>query len=93
MKYDHNNISPLDNRYSTKIPEIRETFSEYALIKTRFNIEINWLLYICQKYPKFFSSISNSSKNKIIKFRDNFDDKSLIQIKKIEKKQIMMLKQ
>ena len=86
MKYEHNNISPLDNRYSTKIPEIRETFSEYALIKTRFNIEINWLLYICQKYPKFFSSISNSSKNKIIKFRDNFDDKSLIQIKKIEKK-------
>ena len=86
MKYDHNNISPLDNRYSTKISEIRDSFSEYALIKTRFIIEINWLLYICQKYPKYFSTISKSSLRKIISFRDSFDDRSVIKIKKIEKK-------
>ena len=86
MKYDHNNISPLDNRYSTKISEIRDSFSEYALIKTRFIIEINWLLYICQKYPKYFSTISKPSLRKIISFRDSFDDRSVIKIKKIEKK-------
>ena len=34
MKFEHNNISPLDNRYSNKISEHREAFSEKSLIKT-----------------------------------------------------------
>ena len=85
MKFDHNNISPLDNRYLSKIEDIRSIFSEYSLLETRFLIEINWLLYLCQKYPNYFSKLSNQSKNKIIKFRDSFDDKSVLEIKKIEK--------
>ena len=85
MKFDHNNISPLDNRYLSKIEDIRSIFSEYSLLNTRFLIEINWLLYLCQKYPDYFSKLSNQSKNKIIKFRDSFDDKSVLEIKKIEK--------
>ena len=85
MKYDHNNISPLDNRYANKIPDIRNTFSEHTLIKTRFIIEINWILYLCNKYPKYFIKLNKVSINKIIKFRDNFDDKSVLKIKKIEK--------
>ena len=85
MKFDHNNISPLDNRYLSKIEDIRSIFSEYSLLKTRFLIEINWLLYLCQKYPNYFSKISNQSKNKIMKFRDSFNDKSVLEIKKIEK--------
>ena len=62
MKFDHNNISPLDNRYLSKIEDIRSIFSEYSLLKTRFLIEINWLLYLCQKYPNYFSKLSNQSK-------------------------------
>ena len=85
MKFNHNNISPLDNRYSSKIEDIRSIFSEYSLLKTRFIIEINWLLFLCEKYPNYFSKISNQSKNKIIKFRDSFNDKSVLEIKKIEK--------
>ena len=85
MKFDHNNISPLDNRYLSKIEDIRSIFSEYSLLKTRFIIEINWLLFLCEKYPNYFSKISNQSKNKIIKFRDSFNDKSVLEIKKIEK--------
>ena len=45
VKFDHNNISPLDSRYAEKIAPIRESFSEKALIKTRFLIEINWLIF------------------------------------------------
>jgi len=84
MKYDHNNISPLDSRYANKIPEIRNAFSEHALIKTRFIIEINWILYLCNKYPKHFYKINKTTANKINKFRDTFDDKSVLKIKKIE---------
>ena len=86
MKFEHNNISPLDNRYSNKISEHREAFSEKSLIKTRFIIEINWLLFLCKKYPNYFNKISKSSESKIIKFRNNFDDKSVLKIKQIDKK-------
>tara|TARA_B100000579_G_scaffold105676_1_gene84120 strand:+ start:554 stop:1900 length:1347 start_codon:yes stop_codon:yes gene_type:complete len=85
MKFNHNNISPLDNRYSSKIEDIRGIFSEHNLIKTRFVIEINWLIYLCEKYPKYFSKISKPTKNKLLKFRDSFNDKSVLEIKKIEK--------
>ena len=86
MKFKHNNISPLDNRYSNKISEHRETFSEKSLIETRFIIEINWLLFLCKKYPNYFKKISKSTENKIIEFRNNFNDKSVLKIKQIERK-------
>ena len=84
MKFDHNNISPLDSRYANKIAPIRESFSEKALIKTRFLIEINWLIFLCEKLPKYFPKLSKISINKILKFRDSFSDKDVLKIKKIE---------
>ena len=59
MKYEHNNISPLDNRYSLKILDTRACFSEHELVKQRFIIEIEWLIYLCDKYPKFFKPLKN----------------------------------
>ena len=84
MKFEHNNISPLDSRYAEKIVPIREAFSEKALIKTRFIIEINWLLFLCNKMPNDFPKLSKTSINKILKFRESFSDKDVIEIKKIE---------
>ena len=84
MKFEHNNISPLDSRYAEKIAPIRESFSEKTLIKTRFIIEINWLLFLCKKLPKDFPKLSKISFNKILKFRDSFSDKDVLKIKKIE---------
>ena len=68
MKFDHNNISPLDNRYLSKIEDIRSIFSEYSLLKTRFLIEINWLLYLCQKYPKYFLNYQINQKIRLLNF-------------------------
>ena len=84
MKYDHDNISPLDNRYANKISQFRSNFSESALIKIRFEIEIEWLLFLCTKLSKSFKPLSNESIKKINSFKSNFDDKYVIQIKKIE---------
>ena len=84
MKYDHDNISPLDNRYANKISQFRSNFSESALIKIRFEIEIEWLLFLCTKLSKSFKPLSNESIKKINNFKSNFDDKYVIQIKKIE---------
>ena len=86
MKFEHNNISPLDNRYSSKILDTRLCFSEAELIKQRFIIEIDWLIYLCDKHPKHFLKISNTLKNKLSIFKNQFSDKYVLKIKKIEKK-------
>ena len=38
-----NALSPLDGRYQTKLDALRPYFSEYALIKYRASVEIEWL--------------------------------------------------
>jgi adenylosuccinate lyase len=84
MKFDHNNISPLDSRYTNKISSFRENFCESALIKIRFEIEIEWILFLCNTLPKTFKPLSKKSIEKIINFKNKFDNKSVLQIKKIE---------
>jgi adenylosuccinate lyase len=84
MKFDHNNISPLDSRYAKKISNFRENFSESELIKIRFEIEIEWILFLCSKLPNTFKPLSKNSVEKIVKFKNSFDNKSVLQIKKIE---------
>ena len=84
MKFDHNNISPLDSRYANKISNFRENFSESALIKVRFEIEIEWILFLCNKLPKTFKPLSKNSIKKIINFKNKFDNRSVLKIKKIE---------
>lgn len=84
MKFDHNNISPLDSRYAKKISNFRENFSESELIKIRFEIEIEWILFLCSKLPNTFKPLSKKSVEKIFKFKNAFDNKSVLQIKKIE---------
>ncbi len=37
-------ISPLDGRYASKVTELTECFSEYALLRNRVKVEVLWLL-------------------------------------------------
>ena len=39
-------ISPLDGRYADKTKQLQEYFSEYALIKYRVKVEVEWLRFI-----------------------------------------------
>jgi len=40
-------ISPIDGRYASKVTELEECFSEYALLKNRVKVEIMWLITLC----------------------------------------------
>ncbi|MCK4501514.1 MAG: adenylosuccinate lyase [Desulfuromonadales bacterium] len=40
-------ISPIDGRYASKVGELTECFSEYALLKNRVKVEIAWLIALC----------------------------------------------
>ena len=58
MNNSINNLSPLDGRYSKKVSEITELFSEKALIQKRFIIEIEWLLFVLNE--SFYKTIKIS---------------------------------
>lgn len=44
-------ISPIDGRYASKVEELSECFSEYALVRNRVKVEVLWLLALCAE-PK-----------------------------------------
>ena len=59
-------ISPIDGRYKNKIKDLENYFSEYALIKTRVEVEINWLLFLLNlKSMNFLPNISKNHQKKI----------------------------
>ena len=41
-------ISPVDGRYRTKTQELASYFSEWALIKYRLQVEIEYFLLLCE---------------------------------------------
>lgn len=52
-------ISPIDGRYSSKTKDLSQYFSEYALIKYRLTVEIEYFVALCEmplpqlvKFPK-----------------------------------------
>jgi len=41
-------ISPVDGRYRSKVEVLSATFSEYALIKYRVRVEIEYFIALCE---------------------------------------------
>jgi len=79
-------ISPLDNRYNNQIADLATNFSESNLNKVRFEIEIEWLIFLCSKGGKSFPVISKTSIKKLHTLKKSFDENSAKRIKSIEKK-------
>ena len=79
-------LSPLDNRYSKKIIELANNFSETNLNKTRFEIEIDWVIFLTTQCGKNFKPLSSAAKKNLLAIRKSFDGKSAKRIKTIESK-------
>ena len=79
-------ISPLDNRYNNKIEELALNFSESNLNKVRFEIEIEWLIFLCSKGGKNFPTLSKTDINNLQSLKNSFNEKSAKKIKSIEKR-------
>ena len=86
MNNSLNNLSPLDGRYSDRISDVALLFSESALIQKRFDIEIEWLLFVLNE--NFYQTIKISKKDikKIKKFQADFNNSYAKKIKSIENK-------
>lgn len=78
-------ISPIDGRYARQTSDLVDYFSEFALIKYRVFVEIQYFIALCN-YPlpqlKKFEEEKIEALDKIF---ENFDEKDAHRIKSIEK--------
>ena len=87
LKNTLNSISPLDGRYATKLRDLEQHFSEFALIKNRVLVEINWLIFMSRtKSLRFIPALSKNKETSLLKIINEFSVKDAEQIKKIEAK-------
>ena len=79
-------LTPLDGRYASKVEELKEYFSEYALIKYRVLVEVRWLQALCAeesiKEAKSLTADENQLLNDIV---DNFTVEEAAKVKEIER--------
>ena len=78
-------ISPLDGRYFNKVEVLTEYFSEYALIKARVHVEIEYFIALCELPLPQLSNIDKSCFPKLRSIVDNFTQEHAQRIKEIEK--------
>ena len=80
-------VSPIDGRYSKLVTELQEIFSEYALIKYRVFVEIEWFIHL-SKQPniKELPNLTKQSLAFLSKIEKNFSLTEARKIKNIEKK-------
>jgi adenylosuccinate lyase len=74
-------ISAIDGRYRKQVQHLDEYFSEYALIKYRVLIEVEYLLFLEKK--KFFSLSQKTIKN-LQKLVEDFGTEDAQEVKQIE---------
>ncbi|MBL6962862.1 MAG: adenylosuccinate lyase [Bacteroidetes bacterium] len=81
--YNLQAISPIDGRYASKVSELSTYFSEYALIKYRVFIEIEYFISLCN----FLDELEEFDKKDFAKIRNihqNFTIDDAIHVKEIE---------
>ncbi len=74
-------ISPIDGRYRNQVQQLDEYFSEYALIKYRVLVEVEYFLFLAEK--RFFK-VDAKTKKHLQGLIDNFSLADAAQIKKTE---------
>jgi adenylosuccinate lyase len=74
-------ISPIDGRYRRYVQHLDEYFSEYALMKYRVLVEIEYFHFLADK--KFFK-LSNKATKQLKKLQEDFGLEDAQEIKQIE---------
>ncbi|HWJ92401.1 MAG TPA: adenylosuccinate lyase [Flavisolibacter sp.] len=74
-------IAAIDGRYRKQVQHLDEYFSEYALMKYRVLVEVEYLLFLSEK--KFFR-LSERAVKSLSKLKDDFGPEDAQEIKRIE---------
>ncbi len=78
-------ISPVDGRYSDKVSELRDVFSEYGLIKRRLLVEVRWFQALAAE-PTFVElpDTDADSRRFLEQLVTGFGETQAVRVKEIE---------
>lgn len=74
-------LSPIDGRYRNQVSFLSNYFSEYALMKYRVAVEIDYFLFLASKK---ILKITPATKQHLIQVKNNFSINDAVLIKEIE---------
>ncbi len=79
-------LSPLDGRYAAATQPLQAHFSEWALIKYRVHVEIEWLLMLSESEEIAEVRAFSLDETRFLRqISENFDDEAANRVKEIEK--------
>ena len=78
-------ITPVDGRYASKTAELTHYFSEFALIKYRVRVEIEYFIALCETGVEQLSGVDSNLFEPLRDIYRNFQTEDAQKIKDIEK--------
>lgn len=78
-------VSPVDGRYASKTEPLREYFSEFALIKYRVRVEIEYFIALCEIPLPQLADIDRSKFGQMRDIYLNLTPEEAMEVKEIEK--------
>lgn len=78
-------VSPVDGRYRTKAEPLSDYFSEYALMKYRLRVEIEYFISLCELPLPQLSKMDHALFERLRQIYKNFDVDAAQRVKDIEK--------
>ncbi len=78
-------ISPIDGRYGNKTSSLMAYFSEYALIKYRVLVEVEYFIALCELPLPQLKGVDKKTFGPIREIVENFSEPDALTIKEIEK--------
>lgn len=85
-------ISPLDGRYGRQTAELRDIFSEFALMRARVTVEVEWLIALSEFNLPELKDLSEEDKLYLRGLVSSFSVADCQAIKDIEKPPTMTLR-
>ena len=77
-------VSPIDGRYRSKTGSLADYFSEYALIRYRVRVEIEYFITLCELPLPQLESFNSALFEQLRDIYRNFDEASAARVKEIE---------
>ncbi len=78
-------ISPIDGRYRSKTEKLADYFSEYALIRYRVRVEIEYFITLCELPLPQLKEFDNSLFDRLRDIYRNFSTADAARVKEIER--------
>ena len=78
-------VSSIDGRYGSKTASLRAYFSEFALIKYRVKVEVEYFIALCELPLPQLTRVDHSVFNELRKLVDDFSAEDALSIKETEK--------